>query len=47
MVFKTIKEIKDYFGLDSEDKDEIRKELIDKIRLIHPDKNNGEFKSVK
>lgn len=41
----TIEEIKKEFRINSNDISEIRKELRDIVKEIHPDKNEGKFKS--
>ncbi len=45
MEFNSLNEIKEEFGIESEEVDSVKKELKKLIKDIHPDKNNGEFKN--
>lgn len=45
MKFNTLDEVAKHFNIESTDVDHIKKELKNLIKDIHPDKNNGEFKS--
>jgi hypothetical protein len=47
MEFTTIEEIKEYFGIETEDVEEIRKKLKILLSEIHPDKNGGKHKNRK
>ncbi|WP_254413315.1 hypothetical protein [Dyadobacter diqingensis] len=45
MSFNSISEIRDFFKLVSDDPSKIKKELKKSLKALHPDKNEGEFKS--
>ncbi len=47
MEFTSIEEIKEYFGIKSDDIEEIRKQLKILLSEIHPDRNGGEYKNRK
>ncbi len=47
MDFNSIDEIVSHFNLDSNEVDEVKKELKDLVKQTHPDKNNGDFKDDK
>lgn len=46
MEFKSIEEIKQHFGLDIEDINEIKKTLKQRIKTVHSDKTGGTYKSA-
>ncbi|WP_426325173.1 hypothetical protein [Pedobacter sp. R-06] len=43
MEFKSIEDIKEYFGFEATEIDEIRKQLINMLAKLHPDKNGGQY----
>ncbi len=45
MNFQNIEKIKEKFNLESDDVSEIRKQLLEILKQIHPDNNDGDFKS--
>lgn len=47
MIFSSIEEIKEYYGFQTDDISEIRKEIISSLSIIHPDKNGGDFSNKK
>lgn len=47
MEFSSIDEIKDYFGIETDDIEEIRKQLKNMLTELHPDKNGGEYRNGK
>jgi hypothetical protein len=47
MEFTSIEEIKEYFGIDANREEELRKELKIMISKLHPDKTGGEYRSKK
>jgi hypothetical protein len=47
MEYTNLKQIKQDFSITEDSPAEIRKEVIKRMSLMHPDKNNGKFKSEK
>jgi hypothetical protein len=47
MEFTSIEEIKDHFGFETHDIEEIRRQLRNMLAELHPDKNGGEFRNRK
>jgi curved DNA-binding protein CbpA len=47
MDFNSIDEIVSHFNLDSKEVEEVKRELKNLIKQVHPDKNNGDFKGEK
>ncbi len=47
MEFASIEEIKEYFGINTDDIEEIRKQLKNMLAELHPDKNGGEYRNKK
>jgi hypothetical protein len=47
MEFTSIDDIKDHFGIETDDIEEIRKQLKIMLAELHPDKNGGEYRNRK
>ena len=47
MNFESLDDIIAHFGLDATSSEEVKKELKKLIKELHPDKNGGEYKSIK
>lgn len=45
MIFNSIKDVLDHFNIETSDPDKLKRKLKKLIKHIHPDTNNGEFKS--